>query len=164
MSPSVLFYICFIPHLLLSLYLYLYVPILATFFLCRHLICFHCFVPQCLSHPFLLLSFPLTLILHRYHNDHAVMILIFWWSWLITILTINASSIVTFSAIFHRTLFYCIVSFCEVLHWDNYGDHTWLDLTWLDLISFHFISFDFILCDIIHDNMIYVCKCLWWHI
>ena len=32
---------------------------------------------------------PLTLILHWYHNDHAVMILIYWWSWLISILTFN---------------------------------------------------------------------------
>ena len=150
-----------ISHLRLSLCLY--VPILATFFLCRHLICFHCFVLTVFLIPSFHSPFPLTLILHRYHNDHAVMILIFWWSWLITILTFNASSIVNFYATFHRTLFYSIVSFCEVLHWDNYGHDILLIEIILDLTRLDFISFDFILCDIMYDNMIYACKCLWWH-
>ena len=58
-----------------SFTLSLYLPILATLFLCTHLICFHCFSPMSFTP---LLSTP-SLPRRRYHNDHAVMIPIFWW-------------------------------------------------------------------------------------
>ena len=65
------------------------------------------------------------------------------------IISCLTSSIGLISAIFHRRLFYSIISFYELLHWDNHGHDILLiviilDLTWLDVISFHFISFDFI--------------------
>ena len=60
-----------------------------SLFLCTHLICFHFFSANVFLIPSFHSFFPLTLISHRYHNDHAVMILMFWWSWLIIILTFN---------------------------------------------------------------------------
>ena len=60
------------------------------------------------------------------------------------IISCLTSSIGLMSAIFHRRLFYSIISFYELLHWDNYGlDYSLiviiLDLTWLDLMWFDFI-------------------------
>ena len=160
LSVCLCFYEFLIPHLSLSLYL----PILATLSLCTHLICFHCFT----SIPSIHFLFPLTLILHRYHIDYAVMILICWWSWLITILTLNntdmaiivwiALNLVGFDLIMSH-LFYCnlicyissyAILLCSIVLWSaslwwlwpgllTYCDHTWLDLTWCDLIWFDFI-------------------------
>ena len=102
---------------------------------CTHLICFRCFPPNVFRIPFFHPFFPLTLILHRYHNDHAVMILISWWSWLITILFTNnidtanivwiALNLVGFNLMMSH-LFYCnpicyILSYaillCSIVLW-----------------------------------------------
>ena len=130
----------------------LYLPILATIFLCTHLICFP-------SNAFLIPSFhslfPLTLILHRYHIDYAVMILICWWSWLITILTYKNIEKANFvwialklvgldlimSHLFYcnlicyiyRTLFYFLVSYCVIIvAWITHL--SWSYWTWCDFI------------------------------
>ena len=63
----------------------------------------------------------------------------------------------------NSSLFLTIVTYYEVLYWGNYGHDISLIVIILDLMWCDFTSFEFILCDIMHDNMIYVRKCLWWH-